>query len=267
MAERPAHDVSDRYSFVPTFKVIELLEQNGWYVNSARETNAREHAGFQKHVVRFRREQDNTGNLELNEVIPEAIMTNAHNRTSRFNFMSGFERCWCTNQCTVSEGVMASHQITHVGYTHDKVIDAVNNIIETTPKVLNRIEDFRNMELNNHESAIMGDTAMDIMYDEDKWKKFHKGLSVLRLLEPRRNQDEKQTLWNVFNIVQEKFIKGSRFMVQHSDVNEAMRFGMRVDTVVAQKTKEVKSIDRDIKLNKALWSMAEKMHELKSVVG
>lgn len=66
------------------------------------------------------------------------------------------------------------------------------------------------------------------------------------LLRPKRSEDVKPTLWNTYNTVQEKFLKGGRYV--HA----------------ANRMREVKSINDNIKLNKTLWSLTEKMAELKA---
>lgn len=263
MAQHSHENVSDKYSFVPSVNVINLLENNGWFVNDARETNARQNKGFQKHIIRFRQEKYRGHKLELEEIIPEAIMMNAHDGTSRFVFMSGLERCWCSNQCTVSEGVIRSHKVTHRGYTDEKILDAVYNIVEETPKVLDSINNYKDVHLTDDEKIVFGDIAMDLLYEPVKWSKFDKDKSVARLLVPERKQDEDSNLWNVFNTVQEKFLKGGRYMISNDDVAYSKRHDFPDRTLYAVKTKKIKSIDRDVKLNRALWSLTERMNEIK----
>ncbi|MFS1808980.1 hypothetical protein ACL6UX_28660, partial [Bacillus anthracis] len=58
------------------------------------------------------------------------------------------------------------------------------------------------------------------------------------------------------NVIQENVIKGGLRGVQRDDE------GRRVRRI---KTRSVNSIDQDIKLNKALWLLAEKMAALKGL--
>ena len=60
-------------------------------------------------------------------------------------------------------------------------------------------------------------------------------------------EDKKDDLWTVYQRLQENLIKGGL-----SDRNTK---GKRA------RTRSVNGIDGDIKLNKALWVMTEKMHE------
>ena len=67
------------------------------------------------------------------------------------------------------------------------------------------------------------------------------------MLTPRRYEDRRDDLWTVYNRVQESLIKG----------------GLSGRTVQGKnnRTRAVTSIDGDVKLNRALWVMAENMLE------
>ena len=267
MATQSHERTSDRYSFVPTVSVINLLEKNGWEVSSARQTNASsKYQGFQKHMIRFRRSGDEGKVLQVGEIIPEILLTNAHNGGSAFNLMSALFRCWCSNQCVTSDSQIASHRILHKGYTQEKVLEAVYNIVEDTPKVMENVEKFKGISLTDSEQRIFGESAIDILspLGGDTSKKYNKEVSVNRLLVPKRDQDVEKNLWNTYNIVQEKFLKGDRFMVEESAIGDYYNREYGKKYARGKKTKEVKSIDKDIRLNKALWSLTEKMAELKT---
>ena len=46
---------SERYSFIPTSKPMEVLAQHGWFPAKVQEAKTRiaENRGFQKHLIRF----------------------------------------------------------------------------------------------------------------------------------------------------------------------------------------------------------------------
>ncbi len=266
MAEHGKSTLSDRYSFVPTVKAIKLIEQNGWRVSNARETNARANKGFQKHMVRFRQDDDFGRRLEVNEIIPEIILTNAHDGTTRFEVMSGFERCWCSNQCTVSESTMKSHKITHIGYTDDKILNAVNDIVESTPKVMNSIDVFKDIKLNETERWIYAEMALDIMFKNNKWDNYSRAHTLNNLIKPTRIEDEEPTLWNLFNIVQERFIKGGRYLVHNESVANVKKQNLPDCYIDAVKVRKVKSIDRDIQINRDLWELTEQYRNVKELI-
>ena len=74
------------------------------------------------------------------------------------------------------------------------------------------------------------------------------------LLQPRRYADQKDSdLFTVFNVIQENLIKGG---IRGYRLN---KYGYTTRT----KTREVKAIDQNVKLNRALWTLTEKMMEMK----
>jgi hypothetical protein len=62
---------------------------------------------------------------------------------------------------------------------------------------------------------------------------------------PRRNEDADPTLWNTFNLVQEKFVGGTK---------ELVNSGGRERKVTA-----LKNFQRVNTLNTSLWELAENM--------
>jgi hypothetical protein len=212
--------------------------------------------GFQKHIVRFRKEVDISRRLEIDEIVPEIILTNAHNGSARFILMSGFERCWCLNQCTVSESTIESHKITHVGFTQEKVMVAVDSIVEQTPKITGCITRFKDTPLSNEQRWMFADVALNLMFDETKWFKYNKDATINRLTKAQRVQDEDVNLWNVYNIIQERFLKGGRYLVTNKEMELCAKYGWNVDHANTESVRPIKSIDRSVDVNRKLWELA-----------
>ena len=53
-ATKGASTTSEKYTHIPTFKVIEDMALLGWGVTDCKEVKARKGIGFQKHLVVFR---------------------------------------------------------------------------------------------------------------------------------------------------------------------------------------------------------------------
>ena len=73
--ERNTESTSNRYSFIPTTRIIEDLERENWLPATASEVSARKNSGFQKHLIRFRNENF-TGKFG-GDGQPEIVLTNA----------------------------------------------------------------------------------------------------------------------------------------------------------------------------------------------
>lgn len=269
MATRSASTTSDKYAFVPTYEVINKLEDSGWEVKDWRETGAQkeDNIGFQKHIIRLRKQGQENKMLEVNEIIPEIVLTNSHDAGSAFNLMAGLFRCFCSNQCVVSESTIASHRVLHKGYNHEQILDAVYRIVEDTPKVIDNVNKYKNIQMSQTDRQLMGETALEMLYGEegetDKWEEFDLSLSAEKLIIPRRSQDSQKNLWTTYNTIQEKFLQGGRFMVSKEEADYYNKRGWNnLNWIKAGKTKKIKAIDKDVKLNRALWTLTENQAEL-----
>jgi hypothetical protein len=75
------------------------------------------------------------------------------------------------------------------------------------------------------------------------------------LLNPRRRDDAGSDLWSTFNRIQEHVIKGGDRARDYTANNGR---GRNV------RSREVKSISGNVNLNKAVWTLAAQMAELKN---
>lgn len=241
-----APDVSHRYTFVPTTRVLDVLAGHGWLPSTIRETNVRleEKQGFQKHIIRLR-------NPEYSALIsnhhPEIILKNAHDRSGVFELSLGIWRKICSNGlCAPVDYGM--EKIRHIGFATDKVEEAVNNLAYLAPKLLQTVDVLNTVVLSTDEQLAFAKSAIELKYDKDE-DSF--------LLEPsavnthRRYADAASDLWSTFNRVQENLIKG----------------GVRGRTTDNKRRRDraVNSIDRNLSLNRALWTLTEEMARIKGV--
>ena len=259
MQTAQAEDLSGKYSFIPTTKVLDILSKEGWIPANVKESRVmiEENKGFQKHAIRLRNENIRINNAD--KLFPEIILTNSHNGLASFQLMAGIWRQICANGLCVADSMFETHRIRHMGFTNEKVLDAVYSVIKSIPAISGKVEEFQNIQLNAEEKQIFAESVLDIVFDAETWEKGktpgttgnrHNTASLLML--PRRSEDREDNLWNVYNRAQEKIIKQGVTLISE---NPRYRVG--------NKTREVKAIDRDIKLNKALWALTERMAELK----
>jgi hypothetical protein len=110
-ASQPIEGVSERYSFLPTSSILNGMREDGWVPVRAQEQSIRTEArrGFQKHVVRFAR-VEHLQTWEKNQVRPEVVLVNGHDKSSAYQLHRGLFRLVCTNGMVVSDG--SFHTIT-----------------------------------------------------------------------------------------------------------------------------------------------------------
>jgi len=136
-------------------------------------------------------------------------------------------------------------------FNPDEIEEASYEIINNAPKIAGNMHEMKAIELSQSEREIFSESAALAIYGEKEAIPFR----TERLLTPRRYEDRNRNdLWSTFNIVQENIMKGS------------IR-GLKKDgsgKVRSVTTRKIKSIDRDVRLNKALWNLTEKLKELKT---
>lgn len=108
------------------------------------------------------------------------------------------------------------------------------------------MESMKSVILNQDEQYLFGKAALTVRYeDENKIP-----VSPEKIITPRRREDKQNDLWTTYQRVQENMMKGGLPGRNASGKNT--------------RTRAVTGIDGDIRLNKALWMIAEQFHECKS---
>lgn len=249
-----AGSTSERYSFIPTTQIVADLARENWFPVEAQETRSKgDNAGFQKHLIRFR--NDDIMKPE-GKFQPEIILTNAHNGKSAFKLMGGGVNFVCLNGLIVADSIVAEHTIRHQGYTEEVVKEAVYNIVEDMPKVYNSIERFQDIKLDNDEQFAFARGSMLLTFDDEQLENVLLDESAKALMVPTRLAEQDGNLWNSFNIIQEKMIKGGRFLRTKNG-----EYGVPKRT----KKRAVKNITKNVNINRALWAYTETIAKLKSV--
>lgn len=261
VAQGHSSDTSNKFTFIPTTRVVDIMEKQGWYPSKATERNTRkpEKMGFQAHVVRFRRHEDISQVAVVGEYVPEVVVKNSHDGLSSFQIMAGLFRFVCKNGMVVADSMFETYKIRHLGFQDQNVIDAVFKVVETTPKILSRVIDYKNVILSKDEQKAFGESALIAKYGADKV--LAENFNMDALVTPMRRQDRYEgseiinSLWNTMNVVQEKLVdNGGKFGVKTDT------FGRRQSFI---KVRAVKSVSENIRINQAIWNLTEKMAELK----
>ncbi|MGA8837528.1 MAG: DUF932 domain-containing protein [Candidatus Sulfotelmatobacter sp.] len=255
LATRPYDAMSAKYSFVPTRGVIESMIAAGFQPFSATQSRTRVpgKGDFTKHMLRFRHE-DASRSLAVGDVIPEVVLINSHDGTSAYKLIAGLYRLVCSNGMMVSDAEIDAIDITHKGDIVGEVIEASRKLIADTQKSLGTVQGWKQLRLTDGEQHAFAESAHTLRF-ADSDGKVTTPITADQLLTPRRREDVGGDLWRTFNRVQENIIAGGLSAVQR-DAN-----GRRVRRV---STRRVNGISEDVRLNRALWSLAEKMAALKA---
>lgn len=251
--EAKAGKTSEKYSFIPTTRIISDLDRAGWFPVEAQEANAKgDNKGFQKHLIRFRNDAVVSSGSRFQ---PEIVMTNAHNGKASFKLMGGGINFVCLNGLIVADSIVEEHTIRHQGYTEEVVNEAVYSIIEEMPKVYDSIERFQDIRLDQDEQFAFAKGALMLTFDDEQLEGVMLDDSAHKLMRPLRREEQDGNLWNSFNVVQEKLIKGGRFLKTNKDPLSRPK---------TTKRRAVKSIDKNVDINRGLWAYAEALADIKA---
>ena len=237
--------VSSRYAFVPTAQLVGRLRDAGWAPVSAVEQKVKldERRGFQKHLIRLQRRDV----LPVKgEYTPELCLINSHDRSSAYQLHAGLYRFICANGMFVGDGnAFERVSIRHAGFTPEEVIEASFRILNQVPAITARVEAFRARQLTDAESRAFATAALQIRYNDVQTAP----IGPEKLLEARRYEDAGQDLWRVLNRVSENVLRGGLRDESRS----------RVDGRRFPRTRAITGLDRNVKLNKELWSLAQRV--------
>jgi hypothetical protein len=252
--------VSEKYAHISTLDVIRGLQGEGFMPIKAMQCRTRLHhkRAFTKHMLRFRHLDAVANDAGL---FPELVLVNSHDGLSSYRLMAGIYRMVCSN------GLIAGDTFREVRVRHQGNI--IQNVIEGTYEVMNEsvrlIESADNMSgiiLDSNEKKIFAEAVHQLRFDGQTENEA--GIKPEQFLKARRYQENgKDDLFTVFNVAQENTIKGglSGYAVCEDGRYRHRATGERMKKVT---TREIKSIDQSNTLNRALWTLAEKMAALKA---
>ena len=245
-AAEPIETVSDRYSFLPTYSVLKGMRENGWLPVRAEQQSVRTEArrGFQKHLIRFAR-AEHLGSWEKNQVRPEVVLLNSHDKSSAYQLHCGLFRLVCSNGMVVADATFQRISIKHSGFNPDSVIEASFDVLGAVPDIMNKVQLFQDRILTDPERLALATGAATYRWADPGKAPVNPSV----LLNPRRFGDGARDLWTTMNTVQENIIRGGQ-----RDYSRRRPDGSRMP-----KSRAIKGIDEDLKLNKALWHMAENL--------
>ena len=241
-AEQPMPGVSESYSFLPTIHAVEAMRGAGWQPVWVSEQRVRldTRQGFQKHMIRFQR-ADQIG--QPGEYLPEVVLINSHDRSSAYQLHTGIFRLVCGNGLIIADTCFEKVSIRHTGFNPGMIVDASLQVLDSLPQLTDRVEGFRARRLSPAESKAFAESAILLRYDDIQAAP----VSPARLLEPRRQEDSAPDLWSTYNRVQENIIRGGI-----KDYTRRKANGQR-----HPRTRAVGGLDENVRLNKALWHIAE----------
>jgi hypothetical protein len=243
-AEAPHESRSQRYAYIPTATVLTELRKEGFQPFMVTQTRTRheDRRDFTKHMIRLRHASQINARGEANEI----ILLNSHDGTSSYQMLAGMFRFVCSNGLVCGDTV-ADVRVPHKGDVAGQVIEGAYQVLHGFDRALESRESMQAITLDEGEAEVFARAALSLKYDDPDQPA---PITESQILMPRRFDDRRPDLWSVFNRTQENLTKGG--------LHGRSANGRR------QQTRPVQGIDSDIRLNRALWLLADGLRQLKA---
>jgi hypothetical protein len=237
-------EMSGKYAFVSTSEIVNGMRDAGFMPMSAQQSNTRiiGKRNFTKHMIRFR---SNTPLVNVSDMALETVVINSHDGSSAYTGHCGLIRFACMNGLIVSDAMVNSFKVRHVGHIVESILAANAEMLESAPRAIEVVQTWKQLILTRDAQIVFAEFAHMLRFEEGST--LAQTFSPESLLTPRRYSDNGDDLWSVFNRVQENVVRGGK---------------VRTGGFRTRKIRGVNGIDESTKLNKALWSLAEKMASL-----
>jgi len=254
-AEHKHDSRSERYTYIPTSQVLAGLRREGFVPVEVRQGGSKDEVkrGHTKHLIRLRHEGQQ--DLVAGDSYRELVLVNSHDGTSSYQLMSGLFRMICSNGLiTCENGEM--QRVAHKGDIINNVIEGAYRIIENNALIEAHANEMTKIQLNSSEQIAFAEAALELRFNAKDEEGNLKAAPVTPSLvnSARRMADQGNDLWKTFNRVQENLIRGDLSYVHRSEDGRTSY----------RSTRPVRSIDGDTNLNRALWTLTNKMAELKA---
>lgn len=243
-ADAPHESRSERYSYIPTAAILTELRKEGFQPFMVTQTRVRDEGKREhtKHMLRLRHASQING-AEANEI----VLLNSHDGTSSYQMLAGMFRFVCSNGLVCGDTV-ADVRVPHKGDVAGSVIEGAFEVLSGFERVKESREAMRAITLDEGEAEVFARSALALKYDPTDNKPAP--ITESQILMPRRFDDRRPDLWSVFNRTQENLTKGG--------LHGRSANGRR------QQTRPVQGIDSDVRLNRALWMLADGLRQLKA---
>jgi hypothetical protein len=243
-----AHDSrSQRYTYVSTIEILRGLAKEGFKPTFATQARTRNEdmRGHTKHLIRLRRD------FELGKPdVPEIVMLNSHGGQSSAQLFGGWYRFMCMNGMVVGDTI-DEVRVHHKGDIVGDIIEGSFKIVDDLKTVGDSVTEWKQLQLTGPESKALAESAAMVRFDVPQGEPLP--VSSEQMLRARRYGDDGADLWTTFNRVQENALRGGL----HGSRRDANNRRRRLTT------RDVNGIDQTVTLNRALWTLAQRMAELK----
>jgi hypothetical protein len=249
-ATTAAPNVSEKYKFISTSTALEALQPLGWQVIGGKQVRARgeDRQGMQRHMLILRNPNYGLAISKVGDRQAQVVFENAHDGTGAFKLTAGIYELICSNGMMSSSQEM-SMSVRHIGYTDDKLRDAISAIGNRFPALMGEVETFQNVLLTNDEARGLAKSVIDL-----KWNGEEFAVEPEELLVVQHRGQEENNLWNVGNRIQERVMRGG------AEVRKVKSDSKK------RASRAVNSVTEISRLNRAIWTLMQSQAAIKGAM-
>lgn len=236
---RDPDKTTDRYSESDDLGVVQAMNNHGWFISSYKQVKAHNSAKqrFKPYLATYQ-------NAGLPEIPGEGKLTTlqigSHDGVKSLTFGLGFFRMACLNGLIVGCNLFQPLRLKHIGEAPKQLGEVVKKVLDASPILYDRINQLSQKTLTDSQVISFAEQAAALRFEgNDKYS-----IDPKDLLRTRRSEDQGNSLWLVFNRVQEHLLKAP-------DLSMITKDGKK------RKAKAITNIDSTFKLNQNLWELAE----------
>lgn len=241
--------VSKKYTFASTETIINDMEKLGWGVVDCKQQRANKRSKIRSfHMVAFQNPKvyiaKDTENGEEIDCYPRIILTNSHDGFHSFKFMIGLFRLVCSNGLIVATDTFANIAVRHANYEFEELRKLVASAIQEVGAQVKVMNEMENTTLSNEQMHSLAVEALRIRKGVKSDEKFTVDDDTVKdVLTPTRDEDKKNDLWTIFNLIQEKMMTGNYQMISPKNGRK-------------RKARAIKGLAKDLSLNQELFRVA-----------
>ena len=247
-------DVSNRYGLVSSLGAINVLADYGYRPVKAIQRPSRKEGQqhYAAHMLSFAHDRDLESDSETR---PEVIIYNSHDGKSALKIFAGAYRFICSNGIIAGDGFQASMR--HSNKTAQGFESLLADQAKALPEMMHKINTMKQTKIDNEQAVDFAYNAATLRWEyEDQSKRTGRGsfaynATVSDMLRPERYEDKGQDIWTMFNIAQEKLIRGGARILSHTETTTRRGYP------TIRKARAIQSLPETVRINRKLWDLAE----------
>jgi hypothetical protein len=238
-AEGYAPHLSEKYGFISTADALKVMFEEGYQVVQATQDKARQrNPAYVRHSLTLRHESALDQQAAVGEYVPQILLINSHNGRTKLSMRVGLFRFVCSNGMVVGDTVM-QEAIRHSQNVANEVIERLRHASAMTGKLYQKTEEWQKIELSQAQAQTFAQKAAEMRFGKERAAMY----APDEILQLRRPEDEGNTLWRIFNRVQENTTMQS--LVGKSANGRAVQ------------SRKLLGIGENTAYNERLWALAE----------